>query len=163
MKLNVIMAVGPGGLIGADGKLPWHIREDLIRFKKLTTGNAVVMGRDTYRSLGVPHLPNRTNIVVSRHIVSTPGIMHFINPGQAVQWCRRQGFAQCFLIGGVRIFEYGFDYADRLYITRIAPELVKPYLYKNARHINIPDEGWYLTQSEKSNGVVYETWDRSHG
>ena len=64
-KLTLIVAMTPSGLIGVDGKIPWHIPEDLKRFKEMTTGHAIIMGRKTFESIGRP-LPNRTNIVVSR-------------------------------------------------------------------------------------------------
>ena len=62
--VKMILAVSQNGVIGNDGKLPWKIPEDLKRFKKLTEGNVVIMGRKTYESIGKP-LPNRINIVLS--------------------------------------------------------------------------------------------------
>ena len=62
--ISIIVAVAENGVIGGDNRLLWHISEDLRRFRSLTTGHPVVMGRKTYESLGRP-LPNRTNVVVS--------------------------------------------------------------------------------------------------
>ena len=64
-RLYLVAAVANNGVIGANGKLPWHLPEDLAHFKKLTLGHPVVMGRRTWESLGKP-LPGRENIVISR-------------------------------------------------------------------------------------------------
>jgi len=66
MKLSLIVAIAQNGCIGIDNKLPWYLPEDLKYFRRLTTGNIVIMGRKTYDSIGKP-LPNRHNIVISRH------------------------------------------------------------------------------------------------
>ena len=67
MTLSIIVAVAANGIIGNNGQMPWHISEDLKRFRRITTGHPVVMGRKTFESLGNRPLPNRTNIVVSRN------------------------------------------------------------------------------------------------
>lgn len=66
MKISIIAAVSENGVIGQKGKIPWHISEDLKRFKKITAGHHLIMGRKTYQSIRRP-LPGRTNIVVSRN------------------------------------------------------------------------------------------------
>ena len=63
--ISLIAAIGENRVIGNKGKIPWHIAEDFKRFKRLTQGHAVIMGRKTYESIGKP-LPNRTNIVITR-------------------------------------------------------------------------------------------------
>ena len=65
MILSCIAAVAENGVIGKDNELPWRLSEDLQRFKKLTVGHAVIMGRNTFESIGRP-LPNRTSIVITR-------------------------------------------------------------------------------------------------
>ena len=66
MKLSLIVAIAENNCIGIDNKLPWYLPEDLKYFRRLTTGNIVIMGRKTYESIGKP-LPNRSNIVISRN------------------------------------------------------------------------------------------------
>jgi dihydrofolate reductase len=68
MKLIIIAAIARNRVIGNKGKLPWHIPEDLARFKQLTTGHIVIMGRKTFDSLENP-LPNRTNIVITSTVI----------------------------------------------------------------------------------------------
>ena len=70
--ISIIVAVARNGVIGGGNTLLWHISEDLKRFKALTTGHPVVMGRKTFESLGRP-LPNRTNVVVTRQHIEIPG------------------------------------------------------------------------------------------
>ena len=160
MRINIIMATGPGGLIGAEGRLPWLIPQDLNRFRELTMGHAVVMGRDTYRSLGMLRLPGRDNVVISRRPVSTVGLMHFTSLDKGIEWCRLKGNSQCFLIGGVKIFQHGFKVADRMYITQVESKHVRPHAPTKLRYMKLPEEGWSLTESEKADGITYEIWDR---
>src|SRR5918993_5470097 len=102
-RVYLVAAVAANGIIGADGKLPWHIPEELKHFKKLTLGHPVIMGRRTWESLKGP-LPGRENIVVTR----TPG---YDAPGAAVATSLSGALAMCigepvvFVIGGTRLFE----------------------------------------------------------
>jgi dihydrofolate reductase len=122
--LTLIVAMTPSGLIGLDGKIPWQIPEDLKRFKQLTTGHAIIMGRKTFESIGRP-LPNRTNIVVTRKGVKVPGDM---KPGTGFVVCtsihdalttayERVGDASPFVIGGGEIYDATIGFATRLEVT----------------------------------------------
>ena len=73
MTVRAIVAVSLNGVIGVDSDLPWHLKDDLQLFKRLTTGRVVVMGRKTFESIGKP-LPNRVNIVLSRSMPNTDGV-----------------------------------------------------------------------------------------
>ena len=68
-SITIIVAYTNNLLIGKDNSIPWHISDDLKRFKKLTTGNVIIMGRKTFESLGSKPLPNRTNIVISSNLI----------------------------------------------------------------------------------------------
>jgi len=72
LMFSLIVAVGKNNEIGKNNQLLWHIPEDLKNFKKITTGKTVIMGRNTYKSIGRA-LPNRTNIVLSRYFLETDG------------------------------------------------------------------------------------------
>ena len=74
--LTLIAAMTPDGIIAEEGKIPWHVRADMLRFKRLTTGHAIIAGRKTYESIGKP-LPNRRNIIVSRrpYVASLEGLV----------------------------------------------------------------------------------------
>src|SRR5712664_2904025 len=116
-RIYLIAALASNGVIGIDGKLPWHLPEDLKHFKTLTLGHPIIMGRRTWESLGKA-LPGRENIVVT----GRPG---YEAPGAAVASSLEAALALCtgepvvFVIGGTRLFEAVLPIADRLVMTEI--------------------------------------------
>lgn len=107
-------------LIGRNNALPWHLPADLKRFKALTTGHPVVMGRKTYESIGKP-LPGRRNLVISRNAgYSAPGceVIHSLDAALAA--CR--GATEIFIIGGAELYRESLARADRLELTEIRAE-----------------------------------------
>ena len=116
-RIYLIAAVAKNGVIGKQGKLPWHLSEDLKHFKLLTLGHPVIMGRRTWESLGEP-LPGRENIVVSRR----PG---FEAPGASVAATLEAAIALCtgepvaFVIGGAQIYAAALPLADGMVLTEI--------------------------------------------
>jgi hypothetical protein len=92
MKLIIIAAIARNRVIGKDGKLPWHIPEDLARFKQLTTGHTVIMGRKTFDSLGSP-LPYRTNIVITSRVIN--GVKSFPSLEFALQALKHETEVVC--------------------------------------------------------------------
>jgi len=116
-RVYLLAALAANGIIGAGGKLPWHLPEDLKRFKRLTLGHPVIMGRRTWESLQGA-LPHRENIVVTR----TPG---YQAPGAAVASSLGAALALCagepvaFVIGGTRLFEEALPLAAGLVLTEI--------------------------------------------
>lgn len=115
--LAVIAAVTANGTIGAGGALPWRLSDDLRRFRALTTGHAVVMGRRTWQSLGRP-LPDRQNLVVSRDPA-------FVAPGAEVTASLDEARSLArlplpvFCIGGAALYALALPHADLLYLTEI--------------------------------------------
>lgn len=116
-RIYIVAAIARNGVIGARGKLPWHLPEDLQHFKKLTLGHPVIMGRRTWESLGKP-LPGRENIVITR----TPG---FEAAGASVAASLAAAVALCagepvaFVIGGAEIYAAALPIADGLVLTEI--------------------------------------------
>ena len=116
-RIYLVVAVASNGIIGANGRLPWHLPEDLKHFKRLTMGHPVIMGRRTWESLKGP-LPGRENIVVTR----TPG---YGAQGAAVANSLEGALALCagepvaFVIGGSRLFAESLPIADGLVVTEI--------------------------------------------
>jgi len=108
-------------VIGVNNTLPWRQRNDLLNFKKLTTGNSIIMGRKTFDSLGKP-LPNRRNIVVTRNI-------EFTFEGVEVAFSLDEAFGlvenekNAFVIGGANIYKQSLEKVDVLYITYIHTDL----------------------------------------
>ncbi|MCD8173191.1 MAG: dihydrofolate reductase [Alistipes sp.] len=115
--ISIIAAVAQNGVIGGENKLLWHIPEDLRRFKAITSGHPVVMGRKTFESLGRP-LPNRTNIVVTRNRgYSAEGISTAGSLEEALAML--PSGEEVFVIGGGEIYRQALPIADRLYITEV--------------------------------------------
>jgi dihydrofolate reductase len=115
--ISIIVAVADGGVIGAGGKMPWHISEDLRMFKRVTTGHPVVMGRRTFESLGRP-LPGRVNVVVTRNPEWTAeGVTTAGSLNDAVKMFPPE--EEVFIIGGGEVYRQALPLAGRLYLTRI--------------------------------------------
>jgi dihydrofolate reductase len=112
MKVVLIAAVADDGTIGHAGKIPWHISADLLRFKRLTLGHSVIMGRKTFDSLGQP-LPGRRNIILTRQ---PTGPDQFADLPSAFRSCRDE---TVFIIGGAEVYRTALPLADALYLTHV--------------------------------------------
>ncbi|MFC4712210.1 dihydrofolate reductase [Planococcus dechangensis] len=116
--ISLMVAHDPDYVIGKDNQLPWHIPEDLAYFKKHTIGKGMVMGRNTFESIGRP-LPKRRNIVVTHNADYTAqGVDITHNLEDAIELARQQ-HEEVMVIGGEQIFREALPIADRLYITLI--------------------------------------------
>ncbi len=120
MIIAVIVAMTKDGIIGDKGKIPWHIREDLQRFKHLTMGHTIIMGRRTYESIGKP-LPGRTNIVLTQSpsLAAPPEVLRFGSLKAALDHCRQRNEELVFVIGGSKVYEAALPVADKLFITEV--------------------------------------------
>jgi dihydrofolate reductase len=116
-QIALIAAVARNGVIGVDNRLPWRLPEDLKRFRALTIGHSVIMGRRTWQSIGKP-LPDRQNIVVTRtHGSQAPGIEFAHSLDEALELVRLP--APAFVIGGEALYREALPRADLLYLTEI--------------------------------------------
>lgn len=105
--------------IGKNNMLLWHIPEDLTRFKTITSGHPIIMGRKTHESIGRA-LPNRINIVVTRNTSLTfPGCEMAQTLEEAIDIASQQEKDEIFIIGGAQIYKKGIHLADRLYLTLV--------------------------------------------
>lgn len=162
-KISIIAAMGNGSkfprVIGKENKLLWHIPEDLKRFKSLTNGHSVIMGRKTFESiiaiLGKP-LPNRTNIVVTRNLDwKYEGALSATSIEEAIELARHKpGSDEIFIGGGAEIYTQALKYADRLYLTLVEDDVegdsfFPPYEHQFKR-CSYPEE-------RDHNGLKY-TW-----
>ncbi len=117
MKISIIVAAATNNVIGRDGELPWRLPEDLKRFKQLTSGKPVIMGRLTYESIGKP-LPDRKNIVLStRNGLKIDGCDVVDTPDAAIRLAG--GAEEVMVIGGGAVYSQMLPIADRIYMTRI--------------------------------------------
>lgn len=124
MKIVIIAAIAANGIIGHRGKIPWHISDDLQRFKRLTLGHPVIMGRRTFESLGKP-LPGRTNMVLTRnpHFAAPVGVLTFGSLDDALAHCREQKLPQVFIIGGAAVYRQALPVADTLLLTEVHQDI----------------------------------------
>lgn len=119
MIISLIAALDESGGIGKAGGVPWHLRSDLQRFKRLTWGHHVIMGRKTWDSLGKP-LPGRSNLVISRRLSTSPAGSSLVRSlAQALETARQADETEAFVIGGAAVFAEALPLAHRLYLTRV--------------------------------------------
>jgi dihydrofolate reductase len=118
MKISLIVAMAKNRVIGDKGTMPWHLSADLKKFKNITTGFPIIMGRKTYQSIGKP-LPNRSNIVISSNPDYKPdGCVVFNNIDSALTYACQLA-EQVFIIGGSTLYQTLLPLTDTLYITQI--------------------------------------------
>ena len=119
MRISFLVAVATTGVIGRDGKLPWHLSGDLKRLKALSMGHHVVMGRKTFDEIGRKPLPGRTNVIISRSPIEA---QENVVPVATID----EAFAaippsedELFILGGAEIFRQTMHRATRMYITQV--------------------------------------------
>jgi dihydrofolate reductase len=164
-RLSLIAAVAKNGVIGAGDRIPWRLSTDMRRFKAITIGKPVVMGRKTYDSIGKP-LPGRRNIVVSRDVSFGPAGVD-VTPSveealvRAKEAAGNDDSAEIVVIGGGEIYRCTIDLADRLYVTHVdaAPEgdtYFPPIDPESWRVVSSESEAAGPKDSAATTFVVYE-------
>lgn len=158
MGVSIIVAVADNGVIGGGNRLLWHIPDDMKRFKRLTSGHSVIMGRKTFESIGKP-LPNRRNIVISRTTnLNIQGVEVATSLEEALSMTRND--PEVFIIGGGEIYQQALPLATKLYLTRVHKE------YEGDTHFpKVNWHDWQLVYSEKMNptsgpGYTFEEYVR---
>lgn len=117
MKISIIVAMASNRVIGFNNQLPWHLSADLKKFKQITMGSPILMGRKTYESIGRP-LPGRANLIISRNPnYQQAGCQVFTDIDQALASCSNND--EIFVIGGASFYQTMLSRADTLYITEI--------------------------------------------
>jgi dihydrofolate reductase len=120
-RVTLIAALADNGVIGREGALPWHLPDDLKRFKSLTLGKPVLMGRRTFESIGRP-LPERRNLVLSRRPPAPAAGVEFIASLDAAYALVRDAPELC-VIGGAALFAQALSVATRLQLTWVHGEI----------------------------------------
>ena len=115
--MNIIAAMTEKRVIGKAGVIPWHISEDLKLFKRLTIGNTVIMGRQTYESIGHP-LPKRNNIVISKNLSETEEITVCRTFEESLKAAEKNK-NEIYIIGGESIYKQALKYTDKMYISYV--------------------------------------------
>lgn len=163
MKTSMIVAADPNDVIGKDGGLPWHLREDLRRFRTLTTGHAVVAGRATHDSivdrLGRP-LPGRVTLVASRtragaaeDVIYLPTVEDTLVAARTIE--AFAGGDEVFIIGGAEIYRATLTEVDGVYLTRLAEPVEGDTV--------LPPgwlKGFRLVEDDPREGFTFETYER---
>jgi dihydrofolate reductase len=146
--ISIIVAVADDWGIGRDNELLWHIPEDLKRFKKLTTGNAVIMGKKTWDSLPKKPLPGRKNIVLTDNQKdSFEGAMVALSIDEALKYC--ENGEEVFIIGGGSVYRQFMTIADRLYITHVHKTAPADIYFPE-----IDPQKWEVTESENGTAEI---------
>lgn len=119
MILSILVALDERGGIGLKNALPWHLSADLKRFKQLTTGHHLVMGRKTWEAIARP-LPGRQMIVITRQReYQAPGCTVTASLRSALELADERGETETFVVGGAEIYRQALPLAHRLYLTRV--------------------------------------------
>jgi dihydrofolate reductase len=122
MKLSIIAALGRNRAIGYQNQLPWRLPADLQRFKQLTMGHHMLMGRKTFESIGRP-LPGRTSIIITRQAdYNAEGCLIAHSLAEAVAMAKARGEQEAFIIGGADIYAQALPFADCMYLTWVEAE-----------------------------------------
>lgn len=117
--ISIIAAVGNNQrAIGKNNQLLWHLPEDLKHFKDLTSGHPIIMGFNTFKSIGRP-LPNRVNIVLNFEQLEIPGAIACLSLEEAIKVASKHDQKEIFIIGGGMVYERAINLADRLYLTLV--------------------------------------------
>ena len=137
--IAIVVACSENGVIGKDGKIPWEIPGEQKRFKNLTTGNIVIMGRKTFEEIGSP-LPDRFTIVVSKtkkySFGNCVGAMSFDEALQIALLLSKEKKQDIFIAGGERIYQEAIDVAEKIYLTLIHEIVEGDRFFKNFNKIN---------------------------
>jgi dihydrofolate reductase len=158
MTVSIVVAQGSNRVIGSRGALPWHLPSDMRRFRELTMGHAVVMGRKTYESIPAKFrpLPGRRNLVISSK-ARYEGAEVFPTLADAVQACD----GMCFVIGGGQVYAEALGIAERCYVTDVdhAPD-------GDTFFPQLPDTDWRCVEesdplSENDHNFVFRVYDRA--
>ena len=119
MRISLIVAKSENNVIGKNNELPWHLKDDLQNFKKLTMGHHILMGRKTFESIGKA-LPGRMSLVVSSEPkANSENVFWFNSIFRAIKQAERNGETELFIIGGEKIYKYALSLVDRLYLTEV--------------------------------------------
>ena len=163
--ISILVAMAKNRVIGRNNALPWQLPPDLKRFKELTMGHHIVMGRKTYESIGRP-LPGRTSVIITRQPdYQVPGAIVVASIDQALKVCSegKEIDQEIFVIGGAQIYRQSLGLCQRIYITEIQQEFDGDTLFPE---LNQPE--WRETSREKhrlndGDGLEYHFVVLDHG
>ena len=144
MRLSIIAALSSNNVIGRNNQLPWHLGSDLKRFKALTMGHHLIMGRRTFASVGKP-LPGRVNVVITSDTAFTaPGVTVVHSLEEGIRLAVDAGDQEPFIAGGAVVYEQAIHRADRMYLTRVHAEIEGDTFFPDFDDVT----EWHLVDAE---------------
>lgn len=157
MSVTIVAAVARNGVIGVDGGLPWRLPEDMRRFKELTLGHVLVMGRRTYESIGRP-LPGRTTVVVTRSPDWEAGADGVLRAGDVEEALTLAAELddEVFVVGGAQVYAAALPLADRLELTEVEAEPAGDTFFPAVEWSR-----WREVRRAPGAGVAYVTYERA--
>ncbi len=154
--MSIIVAMDKNRVIGKNNRIPWHISEEVKNFKKLTTGNTVIMGRKTFESIGKP-LPKRNNIVISSSMQQTQGIDVCKTIEEGIMKAKSYG-KDIFIIGGGTVYEQTLSLADKMYISYVKGEYDGDAFFPE-----FDEKEWHIEKKEEFPDFELVIYVRKHG
>ena len=158
--ITLIVAVADNGVIGRDNTLPWHLPEDLKRFKRLTMGKPMIMGRKTFESIGKP-LPGRRNIVVTRDPnYHREGVEVVHGTGEAV--AATASAPEVMVIGGADLFRLFLPLAGRIHLTRVHGNIEGDVMWPalDNRHWEVIESERHEADDRHAYAMTFEVWEK---
>ena len=142
MKISIVVAAAENGVIGKDNQLLWKLSSDLKRFKNITSGHYILMGRKTFESIGKP-LPNRTSLIISRNFeCDFENCYVFKTISDAIIYAAQQGQEEIFVVGGGEIYKQTMTLANTIHLTIVHTEI------EGDTHFEYDDSNWKVLHSE---------------
>ena len=158
MAIHIIWAQDNNGGIGKDNRLPWHISEDLINFKKLTLNNPIIMGRKTWDSLPKKPLPKRRNIVLSSKKIDD--VESYTSIESCLEALKNDNLTDVFVIGGEMIYKSFFNYSDTLHITFINKNVLGIDTFFPIKLNEIEKKYTMIEENDLTNECIYTKWEK---
>ena len=158
MQIHLIWAQDQNGGIGIDGKLPWHISDDLKNFKKLTLGSTVLMGRNTWESLPVQPLPKRRNVVLSSREIQN--VEWYTSLEECIEKLDADDIKLLFVIGGSKVYRNFIHRADELHITLVDEIKEGVDTYFPVTMLKIKEEFEKIDEVDLEENALYTHWVR---
>lgn len=157
MIISLLVAMARNRVIGRDNALPWHLPEDLQFFKRISMGKPILMGRNTYESIGKP-LPGRDNIIITRNPDYEVDGAHVVNSVEdalalSAQLAAPDLDAEIMVIGGAQIFEQTLPIAHRIYLTQINADIEGDVYFPE-----FPREQWIEVARENRPATEKNPW-----
>lgn len=162
MRVSFIVAKSENNVIGVNNKLPWHLKDDLQNFKKLTMGHHILMGRKTFESIGRA-LPGRMSLVVSsEQRANQENVLWFPSIFRAIKQAERNGETELFIIGGEKIFKSALSLVDRIYLSEVKVDIkgdvyFPPLSLKNWKKVS---EQSFSKNADNDYDFVFQILDR---